>query len=455
VRFAISAVAAASGLMLLGLAFYGQPAVYLRQAGEQWNALMDRPTADPLTVTEADQPSAGSPDPATNAGRPATADAGRPVVGDDVLAFERAANERAAEERAMRLQQEVARLQQELAARQQAPAASPTPPAPPQAAAPAPKVVAAAPAKSVPAAVPPPVPPTIVVTPQSSEPAASPSAEAFAPTAEAPKPVPPAPAVAAEPMPVPPVVVPAPPAVAVPERRVAAQDAAPPRIERQPDQAKAEPPKHDVAKAAPSGAEASKAEAARAEAARVEAGRVEAGRVEAGRQAALKVASQKAIPAPPPLPQPSPPRQEPDDTQSVLARLRQLSPAAPPVQQADVPPVPEARPRVKSSPLLPRLGAARAALANGQIEEARRLLQQAQLQLVFGPVDGTGEGTANAGKGAMDVARALDALSANDVPLSRRYIEVAVGDLSGTPTSPPIQETARRASGYAPAYPPR
>jgi hypothetical protein len=146
----------------------------------------------------------------------------------------------------------------------------------------------------------------------------------------------------------------------------------------------------------------------------------------------------------------------------VLARLRQLTPGVPPVQmQAEAAPAqvptqpPDARPRVAQSPLLPRLGAARTALVNGQIEEARRLLQQAQLQLVFGPVDGAGDDAANAGKGAVDVAHALDALSANDVPLGRRYIDVAVADLSGNPTNPPVQETARRVSGYAPAYPPR
>jgi hypothetical protein len=277
---------------------------------------------------------------------------------------------------------------------------------------------------------------------------------------------------------------------------VAEQDTAPSRIEQAPDQAKAESQKQEVAKtAAVSRAETARAEAARAEAvraeavraeaarvetaraeaarveaarteaarvetarveaARIEAARVEAARVDAARQAALKVASQKPVPAPPPLPQPSPPRQEADNTQSVLARLRQLGPSAPPVQQADAPPVPQARPRAGVSSLLPRLGAARTALANGQVEDARRLLQQAQLQLVFGPVDGTGEDMPNAGKGATDVARALDALSANDIMLSRRYIDVAVGDLSGTLTTAPMQETARRASGYAPAYPPR
>ena len=45
-RFAISGVAAVSGLLLLTLAFYGQPAVYLRQARDQWDELMDRPIAN-------------------------------------------------------------------------------------------------------------------------------------------------------------------------------------------------------------------------------------------------------------------------------------------------------------------------------------------------------------------------------------------------------------------------
>jgi hypothetical protein len=105
--------------------------------------------------------------------------------------------------------------------------------------------------------------------------------------------------------------------------------------------------------------------------------------------------------------------------------------------------------------LLHRLGAARTALANGQIEDARRLLQQIQLQLVFGPIDAPGGAPPVSAKGAADIADALDALSANDVPLSQRYIDVATGDLSGNPTSVPVQESNRRISGYAPAYPPR
>src|SRR5690349_19963668 len=40
-RFALSAVAAATGLALLGLAMFGQPYAYLRQAREQWDSLMD------------------------------------------------------------------------------------------------------------------------------------------------------------------------------------------------------------------------------------------------------------------------------------------------------------------------------------------------------------------------------------------------------------------------------
>jgi hypothetical protein len=101
------------------------------------------------------------------------------------------------------------------------------------------------------------------------------------------------------------------------------------------------------------------------------------------------------------------------------------------------------------------LSAARVALANGQIEEARRLLQQAQLQLVFRPVNAAGEDSPLARKGAADVARALDALSANDAPLGRRYIDTAVADLSGNGTNPPVQESEMRTTGYAPAYPSR
>ena len=159
----------------------------------------------------------------------------------------------------------------------------------------------------------------------------------------------------------------------------------------------------------------------------------------------------KAVPAPPPLPQAASPGENDADTQSVLARLRQLAPG----RQADVLPPVEPRPRPAPSPTVPGLNAARAALASGRIEDARRLLQQAQLQLVFRPMNAEGEDSPAATQGAADVAHALDALSSNDVPLSRRYIDVAVGDLSGSGTNSPVQQSQLRTTGYAPAYPPR
>ncbi|MDR3534255.1 MAG: hypothetical protein P4L90_27280 [Rhodopila sp.] len=168
-----------------------------------------------------------------------------------------------------------------------------------------------------------------------------------------------------------------------------------------------------------------------------------------------KLVPPKLAPGPPPLPQPSPPRLDAADTQSVLARLRQLSPAAAPVPPVNVPPVPEQRTEPVSSPSVSRLIAARAALGNGRIEEARRLLQEAQLQLVFRPVTASGNEPPSAGRGASDVAHALEALSANDVPRSRRFIDRAVDDISGIETRLPIQESNTRATGYAPAYPPR
>ncbi|WP_428533945.1 hypothetical protein [Rhodopila sp.] len=161
-----------------------------------------------------------------------------------------------------------------------------------------------------------------------------------------------------------------------------------------------------------------------------------------------------ARPAPPPPPPPPVRQEQPDDAQSVLARLRQLAAPGVAPEQPDSPPV-EPRPRVASSPTLPKLNAARAALAAGRIEDARRLLQEAQLQLVFRPVNGAGDESPGAARSSADVAHALDALSGNDVPLSRRYIDVATADLSGGGGREPVQQTQIRANGYAPAYPPR
>jgi hypothetical protein len=82
-------------------------------------------------------------------------------------------------------------------------------------------------------------------------------------------------------------------------------------------------------------------------------------------------------------------------------------------------------------------------------------MQQAQLQLVFRPVDAPGADPEAAGKAASDVAHALEALSANDIPRSRRYVDIAIDDVSGGGTNPPVQESGMRSTGYAPAYPSR
>jgi len=192
--------------------------------------------------------------------------------------------------------------------------------------------------------------------------------------------------------------------------------------------------------------------------ARTEPAKPEAAEREASGTNAPKPVVQKPAPVKP-LPVAQPPQNHPDidDTKSVLARLRQQPPVpAPlPAPQQDASRLPEPPPRPNPSPFVPRLTAARAALTSGRVEEARRLLQEAQLQLVFRPAEVAGEDSASAARGAADVARALEALSGNDAALSRRYIDVAVNDLSGNAAEPPVQQTDRRISGYAPAYPPR
>lgn len=196
----------------------------------------------------------------------------------------------------------------------------------------------------------------------------------------------------------------------------------------------------------------------RADVTKSEYPRTELGKAEGVKSDPSKVMAQRfAVAKPAPLPQ-SPPRQDVDDTQSVLARLRQIGPA--PVQQSDSPTATEPRqpePRFSqgSSPSLPKLNAARVALASGRIDEARRLLQEAQLQLVFRPINISGDEQPLAGKGAADVAHALEALSANNISLSRRYIDIAADDLSGGGMNAPAQVSDLRATGYAPAYPPR
>ena len=515
-RYAASAVAAISGVFLLGLAFYGQPALYLQQARDQWNELIDGP------VTE--QPAA------------------RELF--------------ASPERVAQLQQQVTQLEAALAAKQ-APAPPPAAPEPVQAPAPLAAAVQSAPLQL---AVPP--QPDVValgsVRPERAVPVVSPPAAEPGPSAitmherkdaassepvlpqpqtakaEQPKPelgvqfkpepavqpkpelatqpkpelaVQPKPELAMQPKPAPAMqpkpapVVQSKPELAVQSRpelavqsKPAPATAVPPISEpARSDFASLEPPKAGPAKSDPARSEAVKPEPPKAEAVKSEAVKPEPPRADAAKADTAKsegakaespkaeppksgppksgvakagppnselpvppkLATEKAIPAPPPLPVPPPPREDIDDAQSVMARLRRLAPGSAPVQQADASPPAESRPRPSASPSLPGLASARAALVSGRIEEARRLLQQAQLQLVFRPVSDDGDDSPSANKGSADVAHALEALSANDIPLSHRYIDIAVADLAGTGSNPPLQETQIHPTGYAPAYPPR
>lgn len=190
-------------------------------------------------------------------------------------------------------------------------------------------------------------------------------------------------------------------------------------------------------------------------------------RPEAPTQNPVVAERRDAPPAPLPKPRPDPARAEADNMQSVLARLRQRPnvQAQPPVD-APVAEAPAAEPANRAAPQsLQRLAMARAALMSGRVNEARRLLQEVQLQLVFRPVRPDVDDAPTAGRGASDVARALGALSGNDTLQSEHYIERALDDMAGTSTQraentpglvpgggPP---GGGPLGGYAPAYPAR
>ncbi len=159
--------------------------------------------------------------------------------------------------------------------------------------------------------------------------------------------------------------------------------------------------------------------------------------------------------APGAKPAPARPRST-DDLSSVLARLRQSGPVMPPERRA---PEPDTAPAMQfpPPPALARLAAARAALSGGRAEDARRLLQEAQLLLVFRPVASGGDASEGRGAAASaaDVARALEALSGNEPGLCARFMDRAAGDLAGAAPPPFQQAVPPGAGGYAPAYPPR
>ena len=466
-RIALSAVAAVSGVVLLALALYGQPAVYLHQARERWDALMDRPPGDLAA------------DPDNDAGQ----------------------------DRAATLQREVLRLKEELAARrtleQQSASKTSTSlqPAPMASASSAPVALGLSPRQPssvLSAANPPglttPLPGSsglakpIPFELSQSDPSALTLTEAptstpritTLPTSMSPS----APGPAASILAVPP----SPPATEAGRIPTPKPDdrRTPPQAGPRMGTPSPQPPSVTTAERREPGGEAMPFKPDAGVPARTEVSKFEAGKPVPPKPSVFKPivlnppspSQSSQTEANSPQPSPSSPRSDGDNAQAILSRIRQSTPdpasrpsGVPPQQasvvQQSVPPqqaalpqqidgrqTPESRPR-SASTSLPRLNAARAAVAGGRLDEARRLLQEAQLQLVFRPLDAAADDPPSAGRGAADVARALEALSANDVPTIRQYIDIAIDDLSGSKTNAPIQDSGRRASGYAPAYPPR
>ena len=138
------------------------------------------------------------------------------------------------------------------------------------------------------------------------------------------------------------------------------------------------------------------------------------------------------LPTPPKVPQSKPPVQpvrsaqnqskQPaldfSAAQTVLNRLRREPDAAPPAQ--NFPPAPPPK-----SPQA-RLTDAHSALTVGRIDDARRLLEQAQVQLAFRPIAPDGDMASSGSVAAGDVAEALSMLNAGDVRDALRYTELAM-----------------------------
>ncbi len=96
---------------------------------------------------------------------------------------------------------------------------------------------------------------------------------------------------------------------------------------------------------------------------------------------------------------------------------------------------------------------ARNALLNGSIDDARRMLQEVQLRLVFRPVTPDNNEPATAGPSASDVAHALAALGDNDTRRGLQFIARAMVDISRAPLPQREPGPALSATGYAPPYP--
>ncbi len=78
-----------------------------------------------------------------------------------------------------------------------------------------------------------------------------------------------------------------------------------------------------------------------------------------------------------------------------------------------------------------RLSDARDALTTGRIDDARHLLEQAQVQLAFRPVTPDGNIASTGSVAAGDVAEALSMLNAGDMRDALQYIDLALHQSSG------------------------
>ena len=155
----------------------------------------------------------------------------------------------------------------------------------------------------------------------------------------------------------------------------------------------------------------------------------------APREAPEKLASN--APAAAPAPTAKPVESDPSLPNAVLDRLRRdnrlgqrdtidhrVAAPAPPTQ-------PAVQASAASTPVSREwLSDARAALVLGRIDEARRLLERAQVQLVFRPVGPSGGASATSSVSAGQVAEALSMLGAGDVPHAVQYIDLAIAQQS-------------------------
>ena len=85
---------------------------------------------------------------------------------------------------------------------------------------------------------------------------------------------------------------------------------------------------------------------------------------------------------------------------------------------------------------------ARTALAAGRTDEAQRLLEQAQVQLVLRPVSPSQDAPISGSVAAGQVAEALSMLGAGDLLHAIRYINLAVAQADPAPVlatgAPPV-----------------